>query len=242
LEVQLNPPLIGVTTYRNQNSSGFTQFSVAEAYVSALSNAGASPILIPLGGSLVTLDVLLSHLDGLLFSGGGDIHPHAYSSRMHARVSEVDRDRDRVELHLLDRAISMRLPFLGICRGFQLINVGLGGSLYEDILDQHEGALQHQTSQDRPRDHLAHHVKIDADSSLGCILGAAELSVNSMHHQGVRQLAPELRATALAPDGIIEGFEYIGYPFGLGVQWHPEWLQAYSPMRALFSAFVEACK
>jgi putative glutamine amidotransferase len=234
--------LIGVTTYRNQNAYSFTQFSISEAYISALANSGASPVLIPLGGSAAALDVLLARLDGLLFSGGGDIDPQAYHSQMHVSVQEVDRDRDRVEIYLMEQALGRRLPFMGICRGLQLINVALGGSLYEDILDQHEGAIQHQFFPGWPRDHLAHKVQIEADSSLGRILGATELPVNSLHHQGVKSLAPELRATAVAPDGIIEGFELPGYPFGLAVQWHPEWLQAHTPMRALFRAFIQACQ
>jgi putative glutamine amidotransferase len=145
-------------------------------------------------------------------------------------------------LYLLEQAQSMELPFLGICRGLQLINVGLGGSLYEHILEQHEGALQHQYSPDWPRDYLAHSVQVRRDSLLGNILGVSELHVNSLHHQGVKELAPRLRATAYAPDGLLEAFELPDFPFGLAVQWHPEWLLGQPSSRALFQAFVAACK
>ena len=237
----MTKPLIGVTTFRDKSAYGTPQFSVTEAYVSALVDAGASALMVPLAMPAEALDEIINRLDGLLFSGGGDIHPETYGSQMHPKVSDVDRDRDRVELYLLNRALAKELPFLGVCRGLQLINVGLGGGLYEHISDQHEGAIHHQYYPDWPRDHLAHNVQIEAGSQLGQILGETELPVNSLHHQGVKTLAPGLRATAEAPDGILEGFELPEYPFGLAVQWHPEWLQAQPTARALFRAFVQAC-
>jgi putative glutamine amidotransferase len=121
-----------------------------------------------------------------------------------------------------------------------VINVARGGSLYEDITDQHPGALKHDCYPDWPRDHLAHEVDIEPDSQLAQVLGRSHERVNSLHHQAIRQVSPELRTTAHAPDGIIEAVELPGHPFGLAVQWHPECLQAYAPMRLLFQAFVNA--
>jgi putative glutamine amidotransferase len=118
----------------------------------------------------------------------------------------------------------------------------MGGTLYEHILDQHAGSLQHQYYPDWPRDYLAHDVKIDGDSRLGRLLTRTDFKVNSLHHQGVKRLAPDLRASAYAPDGIVEALELPDYPFGLAVQWHPESLPNEKETRMLFSAFVEACK
>jgi putative glutamine amidotransferase len=156
-------------------------------------------------------------------------------------VDNVDLDRDRVELHLLRKTVAAGQPFLGICRGLQVINVGLGGTLYEDILDQKPGSLHHSTSDELPRNHLAHNVRVEPNSQLSKILADPEVQVNSSHHQGIRQLASDLIPTAYAPDGIIEAFELPGARYALAVQWHPEWLQEHLPMQALFRSFVEAC-
>lgn len=235
-------PLIGLTTYRNLNPIGFNQFSLAEAYSEALIKAGACPVLIPLGLPEATIKELPNHLDGFLFTGGGDIHPQAYGDQFDSQVKEVDTDRDRLELSLLQEILRQRLPFFGICRGLQLINVGFGGILYKDILDERPGALKHQCSPDWPRNHLAHPVQMEEESRLGKILGRTELMVNSLHHQGVKELSASLKLTAFAPDGIVEGFELPDYPFGLAVQWHPEWLQEHPSMQALFRSFVEAAR
>jgi putative glutamine amidotransferase len=219
---------------------GYPQFAVMEAYISALAQAGACPVVIPLGLDEERLDALLPRLDGMLFTGGGDVHPERYGSQMHPLVDNVDADRDRLEIHLLRGAVQAGLPFLGICRGLQVINVALGGSLYEDLLDQMPHAARHQYSPEYPRDYLAHDVQVDGNSRLASILEGKSFGVNSLHHQGIKELAPGLTATALAPDGVIEAFELPGHPFGIAVQWHPEWLQAHAPMRALFRVFVQA--
>lgn len=233
-------PLIGITTTREYNSKGAPVIRLAEAYVQAVSQAGAAPVLIPLGLPEESYQRMLPRLDGIVFSGGGDVHPSVYNSSNHPLVSEVDQDRDRVELQLIQEICSTGKPFLGICRGIQLINIALGGTLYEDILDQHPGAIRHSYSSIQPRDYLAHPVKVLKDSRLEDILGSQEVAVNSLHHQGIRGLAPRLQATAFAPDGIVEGVEMKEYPFGLAVQWHPECLQDHEPMRELFRAFVQA--
>jgi putative glutamine amidotransferase len=235
-------PLIGITTARVLNNANIHVMSTAEAYVQAVYKAGGLPILIPLGIADADLEALLERLDGLLFTGGGDIAPERYGGHPHPRVYDIDPDRDRIELFLVERAVKQGMPFLGICRGFQVINVALGGSLYEDILDQHPGALKHDYFPGYPRDQLVHPVTITPGSRLAEILGQTEVDVNSLHHQGVRQVPGALPLTALAPDGIPEAVELLGHPFGLAVQWHPEWLQAYAPMRRLFEAFVGAAK
>jgi putative glutamine amidotransferase len=234
-------PLIGVTTSRLKTKYGFLAFSVAEKYVLSLADAGAAPVLLPLGLPEDRLQVIFERLDGILFTGGGDIHPGRFGAPLDELSNQIDEDRDRVELHLLQRAFDRSLPLMGICRGFQLLNIGLGGTLYTDIKAQHAGALRHDYYPDLPRDYLAHPVQIVPGTRLHAILGTKQLKVNSLHHQGIKILASRLVPSAVSPDGIIEGVEMKEYPFGLAVQWHPEWLQAYQPMQELFRAFVQAC-
>ncbi len=233
-------PLIGITAARSTSHSGLPEFSVVEAYVRAVSQAGACPVLIPPSLSEVELNTIVQRLDGVLFSGGGDIDPVYYGAEPHPKVGEVDLDRDRMELHLLQKSVQEATPFLGICRGLQLVNVGLGGTLYADIHDQYSAAQKHDYYPGWPRNYLAHEVKVTQDSQLAGILGLDQAEVNSFHHQAVCQLAPGLHPTAYSPDGLVEAVELPDHPFGLAVQWHPEWLTAYAPMRALFRAFTEA--
>jgi putative glutamine amidotransferase len=234
-------PIIGLTASRTTGIQNVKLHSVAEAYVQALIDAGGTPVLIPLGLPGGRLAPLLERLDGVLFTGGGDIHPERYAGQPHPLVDLVDDDRDRVELSLLQEMLPQQKPFLGICRGLQLINVGLGGSLYEDILDQHPSAQRHQYYLDYPRSYQAHPVQIEPGSRLAAILGQTQAQVNSLHHQGIRRLGSELIPSAYAPDGIIEAVELAGHPFGMAVQWHPEWLTHLAEMRQLFAAFVQAC-
>lgn len=233
-------PLIGVTTWRKTDPDGYPQVTLWEAYVRALEQAGACPVLLPPGLSIQALQAILPRLDGVLFSGGGDIAPALYGAPDHPKVAGVDPERDRLELALLERAGGEGLPYFGICRGLQLINVGLGGTLYADILEQRAGAMKHDWDAGHGRDYLAHPVEIQPGSLLAGILGQGRTRVNSLHHQGIERLAPGLRAAACAPDGLIEAVEQPGHPFGLAVQWHPENLTERAGMRALFKAFVEA--
>lgn len=233
-------PLIGITTLRILNEQGYPRFAVNEAYSDALIKAGAIPVLIPLGLPEELIDPLVDKLDGVLFTGGGDIDPEIYGQPTDRQAREIDLDRDQIEIRLLKRILTKGLPFFGVCRGLQIINVALGGDLYSDILSQHEGAIEHQYYPGYRREFLAHTVKVSQNSMLATIFPQTEVQVNSLHHQGVRRLAPQLQISATAPDGIIEAFELKGYPFGLAVQWHPENLQADRSMRDLFQLFVKA--
>jgi putative glutamine amidotransferase len=237
----MSKPLIGLTTTRMPNPSGRLAIGVNIHYLKSVTNAGGLPILIPMELSNDDLDVLLPRLDGILFTGGYDIDPRQYGNQVHPKVEGVDPERDRSEIHLVHALIRSGKPFLGICRGFQVINVALGGSLYEDLPEQHPGEVCHD-NHNLPRNYLAHSIDIRSDSRLAQILTSNQAQVNSLHHQGVRKLAQELLATASAPDGLIEAFELPLHPFGLAVQWHPEELQEYEPMRRLFHAFIQSCQ
>ena len=235
----MSTPLIGIVTSRIKRK-GATAMYLNEAYVQAVLQNGGAPVLIPLGLPESILSEILTRVDGVIFSGGGDADPAIYNSQKHPKVAGVDKDRDRVELALFQDVLKTEKPFLGICRGFQVLNIALGGTLYEDILDQHPGGMRHSWHPEFARDYPAHPVQVLEESRLAKILGSPLVEVNSMHHQGIRKLAPRLKATAFAPDGIIEGVELNEHPFCLAVQWHPEAMQAVPQMRQIFQAFVQA--
>jgi putative glutamine amidotransferase len=211
------------------------------SYIEAVAAAGGAPVLIPLGLDEETLLTLLSYLDGLILTGGGDIAAEQYDSQHADFIFDVDTDRDRVELFLARQAMTWYKPLLAICRGHQLLNVALGGTLYEDVLEWMPGAIKHDYFGQFPRHHRAHTVAIEPGSRLARMLGRIEADVNSLHHQGVRDLAAGLTAVAHAPDGLIEGVEADNHPFAVGVQWHPENLISDEPaMLGLFRGLVEA--
>lgn len=233
-------PVIGITTNHGINESGIPTVYLLRAYVIALIEAGGVPVLIPSGLTEEYWRILYGHLDGLFFTGGGDIALERFNGEPHPKIDKVDPERDAIEISLLKTAAGNGKPFLGICRGIQVMNVALGGSLYTHIEDQKPDALKHDYFPDMPRNYLAHPVKIKSGTRLAEILGESELSVNSLHHQGVKEIAPTLRPAAHAPDGLVEGLELPGHPFGISVQWHPEWLTDQPATRRLFKAFVEA--
>lgn len=218
-------PIIGCTTYRKTaaQTPPIPIMALMPSYIEAIQAAGGIPLLIPLGLSEDDLCEVFERVDGLLLPGGGDVAARYYNSQHPDLISEVDEVRDEVEIFLARLAVQRQKPLLAICRGHQVLNVALGGTLYEDIPSQFPDALRHDNFNLFPRDHLAHPVAVTAGSRLAAQLnGAAEVQVNSLHHQGVRDVAPELSAVALAPDGVIEGIEVPGHPYAIGVQWHPE--------------------
>jgi putative glutamine amidotransferase len=236
----LSRPLIGITTYRADNKYGYPYLHLSEYYAQVLVEAGANPVLLPVSYSDGAPNQLSAHLDGIVLSGGGDIDPALYGSQPHPLVDGVDNMRDSLEIELVKRFLQARKPFLGICRGLQVINVAMGGTLYEDITEQYSDSLKHDCFPLFPREHLTHTVQIESGTTLYTILKASTIRVNSLHHQAIRQLASGLNATARAPDGVIEAIECTGHPFGLGVQWHPENLPDDPASKRLFSAFVQA--
>ena len=180
----------------------------------------------------------LDAIHGLIMTGGADIHPSFYGQIVLERCGEIDEERDRFEVELIHSARNRDLPFFGICRGLQVLNVALGGSLYQDLSYRQGTDPAHQSLKERRRE-VAHLVKIAAHSRLAEIVGARELPVTSTHHQILRDLAPTLEVSAVAPDGVIEGVEGPGR-FLLAVQWHPERMLARHPEQlALFRALIE---
>lgn len=234
-------PLIGITAnYQAEENSKFGTITLGESYVQAVIQAGGIPVLIPVGLSEAQTAALFDRLDGLLLTGGADVDPQRFGGVPHPRIYGINQQRDTLEIQLVQMAAEREKPFLGICRGLQVINVALGGTLYTDIGDQHPEALRHDWYPDIPRNHLAHAVQVSPLSRLAAILDADEVPVNSLHHQAILHLAPGLRPSAYSPDRLVEGVEIADHPFGLGVQWHPEWIQEHAPQRQLFRALVEA--
>jgi putative glutamine amidotransferase len=177
---------------------------------------------------------------GILFTGGGDIDPEIYNGLPHETVDDIDSDRDAQELFLARRVIETHTPTFGICRGLQILNVAHGGTLHTHIMDQLPGAIRHDYWPQFPRGHTAHPVRIEEGTALAGILDTPILHVNSLHHQGVRNLGAGLTPSAYAPDGLIEAFELDDHPFGIAVQWHPEWLNGDHRAARLFEAFAAA--
>ncbi len=236
-------PLIGITANYAPSADGkFGTISVGDSYLQAVRKAGGLPVILPVGFSEEELLALFARLDGLLFTGGGDIDPRRFNGRPHPRVYGIDEQRDALEIRLVQMAAQNGKPFLGICRGIQVINVALGGSLFTDISGQLANSLRHDWYPDIPRDYMAHPVSVAPGSCLARVLGGGSFEVNSLHHQGLERLAPGLQAVAYSPDHLIEGVELPGHPFGLGVQWHPEWLQEHVPQRHLFQELVRAAE
>jgi len=233
-------PVIGVTTSYGKNKHGNPTIYLLRAYVEALIESGGAPVLIPSDLTGAGLQAIYDRLDGLLFTGGGDIALEYFQGEPNSHVDEVELDRDRTEFGLLQASISSGKPFLGICRGLQVINVGMGGTLYSHIHDQLPGAIEHDFSPGHPRSYLAHSVVLEPATRLAGILGENAVSVNSLHHQGVKEMAPGLKAAGFAPDGLLEALELPDHPYGLAVQWHPEWLRDQVATQRLFRSFIEA--
>jgi putative glutamine amidotransferase len=234
-------PLIGISGGLIDSSAGVPVCQLGQAYVTAVQRAGGIPMVIPVGIDESALASLLSRLDGVLLSGGGDIDPVLFNGAPHPKVYGISPERDAMEIALVKIALETDKPMLAICRGIQVLNVALGGGLYTHIQDQVEHSLKHDWFPKFPRDKLAHTVSLNPESQLDQIYGAYEIRVNSLHHQGISQVGEGLIATAFAPDGLVEGLEVKGAAFALGVQWHPECLPDDQGSQNLFRAFIQAC-
>lgn len=237
-------PIIGITTRQREvmSSAGTSPtHTLNRAYTLAVERAGGMPMLLT-SQDPAAVPHIVDRLQGLVLSGGGDIEPSHYDGSNHEALYGIEPDRDRFEFALVAEAKARRLPVLAICRGMQIVNVALGGSLHEDILDAVDGAHDHFLSGDSVYE-TPISVRLDANCRLGRMLGQVNIDVNSIHHQSVRHVAPELRAVGWGDDGVIEAVEHEddSWPL-LGVQWHPEYLSEKSDEVALqiFAAFIAA--
>jgi putative glutamine amidotransferase len=211
---------------------GRERVTLNTAYVRALESAGLVPLAVPTMLAPDRAGAALAAVRGLVLTGGEDVAPDRYGAAPHPRLGHVDPVRDAAELALIAAARTRRLPILAICRGIQILNVALGGTLYQDLDTERPGSVPHAGDLSR------HAVRVQEGSLLERTLGTRSATVNSRHHQAIRDLAPGLKAVAWADDGVIEAAEPLdaGAPWTVAVQWHPEDLTE----RALFDGFARA--
>lgn len=227
-------PLIGVSVGRLPSGNRVIDGADRD-YSRAVQAAGGAPVLLPTGSGTEARTVM-HRVDGLVLSGGGDVDPRSYGAEPSPATGGVDPDRDAAEFAMLQAALERSIPVLGVCRGCQVVNVALGGTLHQHLPDL--TSTEHLRRE--PRDWISHTVAVEAGSRLQKVLGRDEIEVNSIHHQAVDRLARPLRAVACAPDGVVEAIEDPDRDL-LAVQWHPESLVPAQPHLALFEWLVGVC-
>jgi len=229
-------PVVAVTA-TSEIIRGLPRVRVNEAYTSALAAAGIIPLVVaPLAAGFADI---IARVDGLVLTGGEDISPARYGAPRHALTADPHDARDEAEIALIAAARAARLPTLAICRGLQIANVALGGTLVQDLPSERPSSIAHGRTDARTE--RVHEVRIAAGSRLAAAIGATTIAANSSHHQAVDRAAPGLGVTGTAPDGVVEGAEWTGSDgwWMLGVQWHPEELMQTPDEwdRSLFAAF-----
>ncbi len=235
-------PLIGLTHSIQQDER---RLYLPASYANAIREAGGTPIILPLTRDEEDIARYAALVDGVVFTGGDDIDPQSYGEEQLWACGDVSPLRDEFEVKLTRLLLEKHpeKPVLGICRGAQVLNVALGGTLYQDLKSQLPGCICHQ--QHQGSSYTAHRVNIQEGTKLHAIYGDAHTMVNTFHHQAVKELAEGAILTATASDGVIEGFELPDHPYFVAVQWHPELLvtrEENAVHKRLFSSFVTACK
>jgi putative glutamine amidotransferase len=241
--------LVSPETERKGDEFGDTSISLSAAYQEAVIEAGGLPLSLPCVASRRVIAESLSRADGVLMTGGNDVNPKLYEAHLTPQLRRTlatgPEERDLRELLLVDEIFRQGKPVFAICRGMQMMNVALGGTLIVDIASEVPGALNHRRF-DR-KGEVVHEVRLTGGSLLAKIAGKQRLGVNSTHHQAVGRVAPLLHATAASDDGVVEALELRpenarALPFFLAVQFHPERLAGRQPEhRRLFSSFTQAC-
>jgi putative glutamine amidotransferase len=233
-------PLIGITTSVVTKEPERVQLNAS--YIRAVQEAGGIPLLLPPQLSPATLGRLLGGIEGLLLTGGGDVDPARYGEERDPSLAYVSEERDTLEIAAVHACLERNVPLLAICRGVQLLNVALGGSLHQHIPSAFPGAGKHNQG-DGP-DEPGHSAWVQTHTKLAALTGDGDLEVNSRHHQAIKALGRNLQAVAWAPDGIIEAVETVETGrFVVGVQWHPEDMTATAAhARDLFAGFVESAR
>ncbi|MDO7908656.1 gamma-glutamyl-gamma-aminobutyrate hydrolase family protein [Paenibacillus sp. JX-17] len=236
----MSKPRIGVLPLYDKDKDSYWMLP---GYMKAIEQAGGIPFMVPLTSNADAIHSMTDLLDGFLFTGGQDLDPHIYGEVKTEACGEICGERDLMEKLLFERVREVGLPVFGICRGLQLFNALLGGTLYQDLPSQryseHKVIHRQHASYSEP----VHEVYIEEGSLLHQIVQKDSLSVNSLHHQGIRKLSSQLLAAALAEDGLVEAVVMPDHKFMVAVQWHPElsYTSDDSSMK-LFKAFVEACQ
>lgn len=227
-------PRVGVTASRTKEGA----HRVTESMTNALALAGAELVMLDYPLDEVEIGRLMGTLDGVIFAGGPDVHPRYFGQPIDPYCGEIDEERDVLEMYLMKRVMQTGIPALGVCRGMQVMNIALGGSIYQDVVYS-MGLVHRQPEGIR----YFHDVIFSGDTALRAWAGSERYPVNSYHHQAVDRLADGLVPAAYAPDGLLEAFERPASRFFVGVQWHPE--VSYSAdafSRRIFERFLEACR
>ena len=235
-------PLVGLPTLAIPPGPKPPRFGINQSYVRALVAAGCAPVLIPVLDDDERLRAIYERLDGIVLPGGADIAPGEYHEEPIGDLNVVEAARDRTELMLARWAFDDDLPVLGICRGQQVLNVALGGSLWQDLRYQGITSVEHSDADGRARNALTHRVRLDPDSRLAQLIDETDIQVNSLHHQAVKTIAPQLRVTGKSDDGVIEALESSDRRFVIAVQWHPEEIDELGWVRRLFQGFARAAQ
>lgn len=227
-------PIIGIVACGYMDQRQF----VPQAYISAIEDAGGIPVIIPCTRKERSYPSYGKICDGFLFCGGNDVNPVLFGEELQTDRGRTDTRTDVFHLSFMDYALKTRLPILGICRGMQILNITLGGTIFQDLALRPASSLNHMQLSDS-REDTSHRITLSQNSMLYNILGD-NVYVNSFHHQSIHTLGEDLKITAIASDGVIEAVESISRPFVLGVQWHPECMyQSSQPMRELFLSFLK---
>lgn len=234
----MNRPRIGVIPLVDRERESYWMLP---GYLEGVLEAGGLPAMLPLTADRSMLEQIAGEWDGFLFTGGQDVSPAVYGQQALPVCGECSPLRDDMERGLLSLALERDKPVFGICRGIQLINAALGGTLYQDLPTQAPSDVEHHQSP--PYDRPVHQVELVEDTPLYALLNKRVLSVNSYHHQAVRDLAPGLRAMAYSADGLVEAVYAPGKKYLWAVQWHPEFsFRRDSDSKKLFQSFVDAAK
>lgn len=232
----MKKPLIGLIPLVDE---GRESFWMLPGYMAGIARAGGLAVMLPLTGEDVDIENLVERFDGFLFTGGHDVDPALYGQEKEDCCGDLCPTRDAMEQKLLKAALAADKPVLGICRGLQLMNAVLGGTLWQDIPTQFPSETNHRMA--APYGRAEHTVQVNPELPFGNL--PLTLGVNSCHHQGIRELAPELKVWAKAPDGLVEAVYLPGKRYARAVQWHPEFFQVEDELsRTIFSGFVEAAK
>lgn len=234
----MQKPVIGVTPLFDRARDSYWMLP---GYFQALEQAGAAPVMLPLTDDEAALSRLVDRLDGFLIAGGQDVSPSVYGEEQKPTCAETCPERDAMEGVLLQLLWDADKPVFGICRGLQILNAHLGGTLFQDLITEHPSETNHRMA--APYDRAEHLVSLIKDAPLYPLLGAEEIGVNSCHHQAIKTLAPCLQPMAIAPDGLAEAVYAPGKRFVWAVQWHPEFFfKKDENSRKLFAAFVNAAR
>jgi len=231
-------PLIGITPWYDYDKR---LTYIKDGYIEGIDKAGGLPVLLPLSVDEELLEEITARFDGFLLSGGADIDAVYYGEHNRPYNGEISPYRDRMEIYIARRAVELNKPLFGICRGIQVMNVALGGTLYQDIFSQVKDCELLKHSQSAPKWYPTHSINIERGSKVSTAFEGDTANVNSFHHQAVKDVAPCLKVTSWAADGIVESIEHKDHIFAVGVQWHPELMWQKDPVHLrLFEAFVAA--